>query len=137
MGPTFRRIELTSPEPLEFSRDPTYLVLTSQRDLKDALGVTSLPVPVEWSREFVVVAQRGECPTGGYTVAIDGLSLRTPGQLTVTVSQTDPSPSDFVTMVITYPRAAAAVSRAGLEGVTRVVFADRRGRTLETVEVTL
>ncbi len=139
MTPGFRRVQLTSREPLRFHSLPKYLVFTSAEELGEAYGVSasSAEAGVDWDREFLVVAQREECPTGGYSITIEGLNRPAPDELRVTVSRSDPGPADFVTMVITYPRDVVAVSRRGLEGVRKVTFVDPGGRVLRTVEVDL
>jgi hypothetical protein len=154
-------VEFRSAEPLRFYTEPAYLVLRSVEEVDTALGVStwSASPEVNLSREVVLLVHRGECRTGGYAVAITGVTLEagTPGGkpaggtgrpagggkpapgglLRVKVAFTDPAPSSFVTMVITYPQAAAAVERPGLEGVSTVVFVDSKGQVLKTVEVNL
>lgn len=161
MAPRWKRVEFRSAEPLRFYTEPAYLVLRSTEEVEAAFGVSSWSASpgVDLSREILLSVHRGECRTGGYTVAITGVTLEagTPGGkpasgtggpagggkpapgglLRVKVAFTDPSPSGFVTMVITYPQAAAAVERPGLEGVSKVVFVDSKGQVLKTVEVNL
>lgn len=142
MAPRWKRVEFRSAEPLRFYTEPAYLVLRSTEEVEAAFGVSSWSASpgVDLSREILLSVHRGECRTGGYTVAITGVTLEagTPGGLLrVKVAFTDPSPSGFVTMVITYPQAAAAVERSGLEGVSTVVFVDSKGQVLKTVEVNL
>ncbi len=136
----FRRIEFRSPEPLRFCDSPSFHVVVAQEELSRLYGVSSLvvtPDPVAWEREFVLIAERGECPTGGYSVRIEALDRAPSGELVVRVIETDPAPTDFVTMVITHPRDAVAVRRGGLEGLSRVSFVGPGGRILKAVEVAL
>jgi len=131
----YRPVELGTPQPLlDWSRT-AYRVFTSAEKLAAVYGTECGPVDVDWDQEFLVVVQRGECPTGGYGVSIQGLALETPGRLAVRVATRDPGPDDFVTMMVTFPRAAVAVSRQGLERVRDVVFTDLSGRVLEIVGV--
>jgi len=133
----YRRVDLKAPLPLRPLSLPAYFVFTSGRDLAQVYGTECTPEDLDWGREFMVVAQRAECPTGGYGVAIEDISRDLPHRLTVRVSSRDPAPDDFVTMMITFPRAAAVVGRRGLEAVREVIFADPGGKVLETVEVKL
>lgn len=141
MKPEFRRVELRSEEPLRLRHDPACFVLTSSEELERVYGVRSLEDRVDWGEELLLVAERGECPTGGYRVEFRRLVLDPPGHpqgtLLAEVVETDPRPTDFVTMMITYPRAAVAVRRLGLEKVARVVFACAAGRILTTTGVAL
>jgi len=130
-------VTLRSPEPLRFEVEPVYLVITSAGQFCEAFGTTDPPAGIDWRREFLLVAQRGECPTGGYTVTIKTVSLSAPGELTVEVVQSDPAPDDFVTMIVTYPRDAVAVPRHGLERVRRVIFVSPAGTVLGTAEVSI
>jgi len=136
MVPKWKPIQLRSPEPLRFGRDPACLVLESAEAFGAAFGVKTWSPPLDWSRELVLVFRRGECPTGGYAVSVTGLSVEK-AVLRVAVAPTDPSPADFVTMVVTYPQAAVAVERSSLRGVSEVVFVGKGDKVLETVEVSL
>ncbi len=107
----------------------------SADELGRAFGAKSWSKPIDWDKEVLLVVERGECPTGGYTVDITGVSRPSPRALTVRVTTSDPAPGDFVAMVRTYPRAAAALDRRALEGVSQVTFVDGSGRTLDTIEV--
>ncbi len=140
MAPRWKRVEFRSAEPLRFYTEPAYLVLRSTEEVEAAFGVSSWSASpgVDLSREIILSVHRGECRTGGYAVAIADVALENGGGLLrVKVAFTDPAPSDFTTMVITYPQAAAAVERPGLEGVSKVVFVDSKGQVLKTVEVNL
>lgn len=140
MDPRWKRVEFRSAEPLRFYTEPAYLVLRSTEEVEAAFGVSSWSASpgVDLSREILLSVHRGECRTGGYAVAVTDVVLESAGGLLrVKVAFTDPSPSGFVTMVITYPQAAAAVERSGLEGVSTVVFVDSKGQVLKTVEVNL
>ncbi|WP_246637608.1 protease complex subunit PrcB family protein [Crassaminicella profunda] len=56
--------------------------------------------------EIFVIATRGEKPTGGYAIQIDGIEkVKIDDQTKVVVYTTfkDPKPGDIVTQVITYP----------------------------------
>jgi len=130
-----RPIQLHGPEPLRFGREPACLVLGSAEDFARAFGTVAWSPPVDWSKELLVVVQRGLCPTGGYSVAVTGLSVGK-GRLEVRVELRDPSPSDFVTMVATYPQAAVALPRRALRGVSEAVFTDTGGRILGKAKVT-
>lgn len=133
-----RKVELILDEPLPLRPAPAYLVTTSADEFRRTFGVSSCPPAVDWEREVLIVVERGECPTGGYTVSIDAASLGEGGrELTVEVSQCDPGPADFVSMVVTYPRAAATLARRGLHAVRRAVFVAESGAILHTAEVTL
>ncbi len=136
MVPRWRPVELRSPEPLRFGRDPACLVLTSAEAFGAAFGVGSWFPRLDWSRELVLVVQRGECPSGGYAVAVTDLAVRGP-RLKVTVTTADPTPADFVTMVVTYPQAAVAVERESLRGVSEVAFVNKDGKILGTVGVSV
>ncbi len=137
MEAKFRRLELRQPGPLPYDADPAYFILGRQAEVAAALGV-DMTLDVDWAKEFVIIVQRGECRTGGYAVAVDRIETGPrPGELTVTVRRTDPGPDDFVTMVVTYPKCAVAVKRAGLPGVRSVVFVDSSGKALRTVDVSL
>jgi hypothetical protein len=71
---------------------------------------------VDFETEFVVVACRGECPTGGYSVSIvEGWV--TDDELICDVELEDPPPNAFVTLAMTFPQAAAAVARAPFDGL--------------------
>jgi len=151
VAPRWKRVEFRSAEPLRFYTEPAYLVLRSTEEVEAAFGVSSWSASpgVDLSREILLSVHRGECRTGGYTVAVTDVVLESAGGggaggkpapgglLRVKVAFTDPAPSGFVTMVITYPQAAAAVERSGLEGVSTVVFVDSKGQVLKTVEVNL
>ncbi|MCL6580057.1 MAG: protease complex subunit PrcB family protein [Firmicutes bacterium] len=136
-APRFRRVELGSPEPLPFDPEPAYLVIGSAEELSRFLGVHRWSPPIDWSREVLLVASRGECPTGGYTVAISRLERRPSETLKATVTFGDPAPTDFVTMVVTYPRAAVAVERDSVTGVSEVIFAGPGDDVLARVKVEL
>lgn len=137
MTPNFRQVDLRSPQPLPFRPDPDYLVFSSAEALAAFYEVPPWSSGVDWAREFLLIAERGECPTGGYRVAIESVTWpgRPAGVLVAKVVMASPRPSDMVTMALTFPRAAVAVERAGLEGLGRVVFVDARGQTLRTAEV--
>ncbi len=140
VAPRWRPIQVRSAEPLRLVSTPDCQVFTSEESFRTALGVSTWSPGVDWPREIALVVERGECPTGGYGVAFSGLALEGgPGAraLRATVAFTDPSPSDFVTLAITYPRAVAAVRRRALRGVSSVVFVDEAGRVRKIVEVNL
>lgn len=129
-----RPLQIQSPEPMRFGAAPSYLLLDSEKALREVLGVSGYSPAVDWSKSVVLLVQRGECPTGGYGVAITGLAVAGT-TLQVTCRLTDPSPSSFVAMVVTYPQAAVAVDRKALRGVSGVVFAHPDGRVLGSVGV--
>jgi hypothetical protein len=134
----FRQVDLSSPQALPFRPDPDYLVFASSEALAAFYEVPPWSSGVDWAREFLLVAERGECPTGGYRLVIETVTRPShpAADLVAKVVMVDPRPGDMVTMALTFPRAAVAVERAGLEGLRRVVFVDARGRTLRTAEVT-
>lgn len=133
----FRRVALDLSE-LPFRPEPACLALTSAADFAREFGISVRPEAVDWPRELLIVVERGECPTGGYTVTIEAVVLARGGEeLVIEVSRCDPAPDAFVTMVITYPRDAVAVARRGLDAVRRVSFMTPDGQALETVGVKL
>lgn len=136
----FRRVELRSDQPLRPRATPCYRLAASPEELREFYRVGSLettPSAVDWSREFVIIAERGECPTGGYAVSITGFDSRAGGELWVGVALSDPGPTDFVTLAMTFPRDVVVAGRGELERVSRVVFVGEDGRVLESVEVVL
>jgi hypothetical protein len=144
VAPRWKRLDVTSDQALRFYSAPAYLVLGSEKEAAAALGVSSWSASpsVDLSQEIIVSVHRGECRTGGYSVDITDLTIE-PGAggraggdfLRVRLSLTDPSPSDFVSMAITYPEVAVAVERRGIQGVSAIVFVDAKGKVLKTVEV--
>ena len=135
-----RHVELLSEDPLCPRAAPRFWMAASLTGLCAFYSVDSLttwPTEVDWSRELVIVAERGECPSGGFTVSITALERMEGGDLRVSVAFSDPGPDDFVTLAMTFPRDVVVVSRKELAGITRLVFVDEDGGGLETGEVIL
>lgn len=85
---------------------PKMLKPTIDRSKKGILvgyGRDLLSNPEAWSDKLLLVAMRGYCPTGGYSITIDSLLRQNNDLVLVKVSEKDPAPGDMVTMAITYP----------------------------------
>jgi hypothetical protein len=104
-------------------KSQAFNVLTNTRALARTYGEGAIKSLGAAGREVVVAVHRGLCPTGGYAIVIESVKLegRT---LNVNIRHVDPSPSDFVTLIPTYPSDAAIISRRcfGLRGAFRAEF---------------
>lgn len=75
---------------------------------------SSPPVPnVDWSREMVLVAFMGTCPSGGHSIRI-GEARVEKGALIVTVVEQRPGPNSITTQALTSPYHAVALARTSL-----------------------
>ena len=75
----------------------------SQRRLFTGYGRDLLVNPGIWADQLLLVAMRGYCPTGGYSIAIESLVRGDGDNVYVKVGEDDPAPGAMVTMAITYP----------------------------------
>lgn len=91
---------------------------------------------IDWRRQVVLLAHRGECPTGGYGVRITGVR-EDGGRLRVEILLRDPGPGEFVTMVMTYPADAAVLPRSRFKGQRITVVFEAGGRELGSQVVDL
>lgn len=87
---------------------PGVLKTTIDRSTRRVLvgyGRDLLQNPGVWSDKLLLVAMRGYCPTGGYSITIESLVLvpRDNDLVLVRANEKDPAPGSSVTMAITYP----------------------------------
>ena len=75
----------------------------STRGVIVGYGRDLLQNPGVWSDKLLLVAMRGYCPTGGYSITVDSLLRYDDDLVLVRVTDQDPDPDDMVTMAITYP----------------------------------
>lgn len=75
----------------------------SKRGVLVGYGRDLLHDPGVWADKLLLVAMRGYCPTGGYSITIDSLLRHDDDLVLVKVSEQDPAPGSMVTMAITYP----------------------------------
>ncbi|MDP2859364.1 MAG: protease complex subunit PrcB family protein [Bacillota bacterium] len=117
----FRRIRLDH-DPAIF-KSQAFNVLTNPRALARTYGEGAVKSAGAAGRDIVIAVHRGLCPTGGYAIVIESVELvaRT---LKVRVRHVDPSPSDFVTLIPTYPSDTVILSRHcfSLRGAFRAEF---------------
>lgn len=66
-------------------------------------GRDLLSNPGGWSDKLLLVAKRGYCPTGGYSISVESLVCSDNNLVLVNVIEKDPAPGADVTMAITYP----------------------------------
>lgn len=66
-------------------------------------GRDLLSNPGGWSDKLLLVAKRGYCPTGGYSISVESLVRSDNNLVLVNVIEKDPAPGADVTMAITYP----------------------------------
>lgn len=75
----------------------------SKRGVLVGYGRDLLHDPGVWADKLLLVAMRGYCPTGGYSITIDSLLRHDDNLVLVKVSEQDPAPGSMLTMAITYP----------------------------------
>ena len=80
----------------------------TQRRVIIGYGRDLLQKPGMWADQFLLVAMRGMCPTGGYSIAVEQL-VRQGDTVQVQVTETDPAPDAMVTMAFTYPTHIVAI----------------------------
>ncbi len=78
-------------------------IARSKRGVLVGYGRDLLHDPGVWADRLLLVAMRGYCPTGGYSITIDSLLRHDDNLVYVRVSEQDPAPDSMVTMAITYP----------------------------------
>jgi len=117
----FRRTRLDH-DPALF-KSQAFNVLTNPRALARTYGEGAVKSAGAAGREIVIAVHRGLCPTGGYAIVIESVEL-VARMLVVRFRHVNPSPSDFVTLIPTYPSDAVMVSRHcfSLRGAFRAEF---------------
>lgn len=89
---------------------------------------------VDFTREWVLGAFMGERPTGGYRIDIQEVRLKG-REITAVVTQKQPGPDDFVTMVFTYPGHVVAVERPPEPGEYTLVVQNPQGEPVSRLEL--
>lgn len=90
---------------------------------------------VDFAREWVLAAFMGEKPTGGFRVTIDQVERRGE-EIRAQISEREPGPDDFVTMVFTYPGQVVAVERPSEAGVYTLIIHNRAGEEKARLSLT-
>jgi hypothetical protein len=99
---------------------PTYRLLRDEGELRSLwnqlhgaqLRVPPLPA-ADFQRETVLAVMMGQRPTGGYAVAVQGVTLEG-GDLFVDVRLTEPAPDAMTTSALTSPWTLVRVLRSGI-----------------------
>ncbi|MGH2378853.1 MAG: protease complex subunit PrcB family protein [Candidatus Limnocylindria bacterium] len=98
----------------------------------DRIAGSARPVP---EGRLAIAVFQGDQRTGGYTVRVERVTLRTAATLEVHAVFTSPAADAVVTQVLTSPAHIVTVARADVSGVDRVVLLDQAGEQRASVTV--
>jgi len=98
----------------------------------DFLDTNVRTMSFDYSKEVPILVYLGQRPSGGYAVNIDQIFKREQDTVIV-VSRRSPKPTEFVTMVLTYPYDFLVVPRQYLVNQHLVVI-DQHGNVLRRYE---
>jgi hypothetical protein len=93
---------------------------------------------IDFKNHLLIVAYRGICPTGGYTIEITCVHEAEDG-IHVQIETKDPNPDDFVTLAMTNPHDAVVIPRKSIASMRKraFVFHSEEHSHLATVNQTL
>ncbi|MCL5046872.1 MAG: protease complex subunit PrcB family protein [Actinobacteria bacterium] len=118
---SFRRIDVSSPEPLRRFEDPACFVFASLEEVLDAYGVSRIDTRIDFEKNLVLAAHRGLCNTGGYGIAVSAVELsgvgRSGSEVDVRLNLKDPEPGAIVLMILTYPSVHVLIPRKAVVAV--------------------
>jgi hypothetical protein len=98
----------------------------------EALARPGRPVPDD---RIAIAVFQGEQRTGGYSVKVERITLRTATTLEITAVFSEPPSDAIVIQVLTSPAHIVSVARADVSGVDRVVLVDASGKQRASVTV--
>jgi protease stability complex PrcB-like protein len=96
------------------------------------LATAKRPVP---DGRIAIAVFQGQQRTGGYSVRVEKMTLRTATTLEVRAVFTAPATDAIVTQVLTSPAHIVSVAQVDVTGVDRVVLVDASGKQQASVTV--